>query len=281
MAAIDSAVAFSTFLVYDRAHIPRSTPNSELLRLSGTIFLILVAGGWAGIQNALAGGGSFITLPALIFAGLNPLQANITSTVALFPGQVATGLANRKLVSGTPQLSFRMLFMLSLIGGGLGGLLLLYTPENVFARLVPWLVLFATLVFAWGNFMRKPVSTGAHLSRIGTGIAQFGIAIYGGYFGGGIGFLMLAALSLAGMQARGGAATKNVLAAVMNAAAVLIFAFSGAVNWREAAVLGVGAVAGGLIGAKMLSLFPETILRIVVVLIGAALTVGLFLRPVS
>ena len=92
---------------------------------------------------------------------------------------------------------------------------------------------------------------------------------------------MLAALSLAGMQARRGAATKNVLAAVMNAAAALIFAFSGAVSWGEAAALGVGAIAGGLVGAKMLSLFPENILRIVVVLIGAALTVGLFLRPVS
>ena len=126
-----------------------------------TIFLILLAGALAGIQNALAGGGSFITLPALILAGLNPLEANITSTVALFPGQVTTGLANRQLISGTSQLSFRILFMLSVIGGGLGALLLLYTPATVFARLVPWLVLFATLVFAWGNFVRKPASSNA------------------------------------------------------------------------------------------------------------------------
>ena len=88
-------------------------------------------------------------------------------------------------------------------------------------------------------------------------------------------------LSLTGMQTRGGAATKNVLAAVMNASAVVIFAFSGAVNWGEAAVLGAGSIAGGLIGAKMLSRFPENILQIVIMLIGAALTVGLFLRPVS
>lgn len=245
------------------------------------ILLILLAGAFAGIQNALAGGGSFITLPALIIAGLSPLQANITSTVALFPGQVVTGLANRSLVSGTPQLSFPTLFTLSLIGGALGGLLLLFTPESVFARLVPWLVLFATGVFAWGSFFRKPGAAGDHLGAVSTGIAQLGIAIYGGYFGGGIGFLMLAALSLAGMQTRGGAATKNVLAAVMNASAVLIFAFSGAVNWFEAVVLGVGAIAGGLIGAKMLSVFPENVLRVIVVLIGVALTVGLFLRPVS
>ncbi|MEZ5785903.1 MAG: sulfite exporter TauE/SafE family protein [Xanthobacteraceae bacterium] len=244
------------------------------------IILVILAGALAGIQNALAGGGSFITLPALIFAGLSPLQANITSTVALFPGQVATGLANRVLVSGTPQLSFPALLVLSLIGGALGGLLLLYTPESIFARLVPWLVLFATLVFAWGSFFRKPATAGAHLNRAGTGVAQFFIAVYGGYFGGGIGFLMLAALSFAGMQTRAGAATKNVLAAVMNASAVLIFAFSGAVNWTEAAALGIGAVGGGLIGARMLSSFPENILRIIVVAVGTALTVGLFLRPV-
>ena len=139
--------------------------SSELLRSYSMILLILLAGVWAGIQNALAGGGSFITLPALIFSGLSPLQANITSTVALFPGQVATGLANRGLVSGTLQISFRMLFMLSLIGGGVGGLLLLYTPESVFARLVPWLVLFATLVFARGNFV-KPASSVAHLGGV-------------------------------------------------------------------------------------------------------------------
>ena len=116
------------------------------------------------------------------------------------------------------------------------------------------------------SFLRGAISSsrnpsGAYLGGVGTGIAQFCIAVYGGYFGGGIGFLMLAALSLTGMQTRGGAATKNVLAAVMNASAVLIFAFSGAVNWGEAAVLGVGSIAGGLIGAKMLSRFPENILR--------------------
>jgi uncharacterized membrane protein YfcA len=143
------------------------------------------------------------------------------------------------------------------------------------------LVLFATGVFAWGSFLRKPGAAGDHLGAVGTGIAQLGIATYGGYFGGGIGFLMLAALSLAGMPTRGGAATKNVLAAVMNASAVLIFAFSGAVNWYEAVVLGAGAIAGGLIGAKMLSVFPENVLPVVVVVIGVALTVGLFLRPVS
>jgi uncharacterized protein len=125
--------------------------------------LLLLAGVWAGLQNALAGGGSFITLPALILSGMSPLAANITSTVALFPGQVTSGLSGRSLVSGAARLSFRALFLISIAGGALGGLLLLNTPSSIFARLVPWLVLFATLVFAWGSFLRRPREDAAHI----------------------------------------------------------------------------------------------------------------------
>ena len=101
------------------------------------MLLLLLAGFWAGAQNALAGGGSFITLPALILAGLDARAANITSTVALFPGQVTTGLAGRTLVSGAQRLSFKALFAISLVGGAVGGLLLLATPAVAFARMVP------------------------------------------------------------------------------------------------------------------------------------------------
>src|SRR4051812_30019779 len=114
------------------------------------LLLIFVAGIWAGAQNSLAGGGSFVTLPALIVSGMSPLAANITSTVALFPGQITAGYAGRDLVSGAGSLSFRALFVLSVIGGAVGGLLLLNTSPAVFGRLVPWLVLFATAVFVWG-----------------------------------------------------------------------------------------------------------------------------------
>ncbi|RFB79652.1 sulfite exporter TauE/SafE family protein [Methylovirgula sp. 4M-Z18] len=245
------------------------------------LVLVLIAGFWAGLQNALAGGGSFITLPALILAGMTPLAANITSTVALFPGQVTTGLAGRSLVSGVGKLPFWVLFVLSIAGGALGGLLLLSTPATLFARLVPWLVLFATGTFAWGSFFRKPSADGAvHIGPVGAAIAQFCIAIYGGYFGGGIGFLMMAALTLAGVQTRTAGATKNALAGVMNAAAVAIFATSPNVHWLQAVVLGAGAMAGGLGGAWALHRVNEKILRIAIVCIGAALTVGLFLKPV-
>jgi uncharacterized membrane protein YfcA len=240
--------------------------------------ILFLAGLWAGTQNALAGGGSFVTLPTLILSGLDARAANITSTIALFPGQVTTGLAGRKLVSGAERLSFRALFVISLAGGVIGALLLLATPPSFFAKLVPWLVLFATSVFAWGSFFRKAPESGVALGPLQAGGAQLLIAIYGGYFGGGIGFLMLAALTIAGLPVRTAAATKNVLAAVMNASAVLIFVFSRDVHWLQAFVLGVGAVGGGLLGAWLLKRVNEKLLRIGVVILGVALTIGLFLR---
>lgn len=245
------------------------------------LLLIFAAGLWAGLQNALAGGGSFVTLPALIMSGMSPLAANITSTVALFPGQVTSGLAGRSLVTGAGRLSFKALFGISVVGGALGGLLLLNTPSSIFSRLVPWLVLFATAMFAWGSFRRKPANlAAAQIGPLPTGIAQFFIAIYGGYFGGGIGFLMMAALSMAGVTARHAAATKNVLASVMNAAAVALFVTSPLVHWPQAIALGAGAILGGLAGVWALRRVNERWLRIAIVCIGLALTVGLFVKPV-
>lgn len=244
------------------------------------LMLLFVAGLWAGVQNSLAGGGSFVTLPALILSGLSPLAANITSTVALFPGQVTTGLAGRKLVTGVGRLPFWALFAVSVAGGAVGGLLLLNTPPTVFARLVPWLVLFATIVFTWGNFFRKTGDAAVHLGPVGVALAQFGIAIYGGYFGGGIGILMMAALTMAGLAPRNAGATKNALAGVMNASAVALFVTSPEVHWREAAVLGTGAIAGGLMGTWALHRVNDKLLKIAVVVIGVSLSIGLFLKPI-
>jgi uncharacterized membrane protein YfcA len=245
-----------------------------------TLFLIVlfVAGIWAGVQNALAGGGSFVTLPALIVSGMDARAANITSTIALFPGQVTTGLAGRRMVSGAERLSFKALFVISLAGGVIGALLLLATPASFFAKLVPFLVLFATVLFAWGSFFRRPAAEGRPIGPLAAGLTQFLIAVYGGYFGGGIGFLMLAALTIAGLPVRSAGATKNVLAGVMNASAVAIFLFSHEIRWLQAVVLGAGAVGGGLLGAHMLKRVNERWLRIGVVILGVALTVGLFLR---
>lgn len=239
---------------------------------------IFLAGIVAGAQNALAGGGSFVTLGMLVIAGLDPRAANITSTMALFPGQAATGYAGRGMANGAEGLSFRTLFIVSLAGGVAGALLLLATPPTFFAGLVPWLVLFATAVFFWGSFIRTPVEGTSMLSPMAAAAAQFAIAIYGGYFGGGIGFLMLAVLTVAGLPVRSASATKNALAVAMNASAVLIFMFSSDVHWLHALVLGAGGIIGGLTGVWLLPRVNERLLRILVIAIGIALTIGLFYR---
>lgn len=239
------------------------------------LFLVAV---WAGIQNALAGGGTFFTFPMLLLAGLDARAANITSTIALFPGQVTTAFAGRSHVTGTANITLRALIGISLIGGIAGAALLLLTPARWFEMLVPFLVLFATGVFAWGSFIRRPSESHVHLGDRSTYAAQFAIAVYGGYFGGGIGILMLAALTAAGMEFRNAGTTKNVLAAVMNAAAVVLFAFSHDVRWLYALVLAVGSIIGGQIGAWMLLRVNVKLLRVFVVAIGLVLSVGLFVR---
>jgi uncharacterized membrane protein YfcA len=241
----------------------------------GLLFLI---GVWAGAQNALAGGGSFVTLPALMFSGLDARAANIASTLALFPGQVTTGWFGRSLVSGAEGLSFRTLCLLSLLGGVLGAAILLVTPTALFAHLVPWLVLFATGLFAWGSFGPKSKRDRPRLGPRTAAVLQVGIAVYGGYFGGGIGFLMLAALTAAGLNVRNAAGTKNVLASVMNAAAVAVFVFTPHIPWGRVGVVAAGAVLGGWLGALALRRVDERIISGFVVVLGVALTVGLFLR---
>ncbi len=241
-------------------------------------FLVLfLASLWAGMQNALAGGGAFITLPSLMLTGMDARAANMTSTIALFPAQVATGWAGSRDAAGAAGLSFRALIAISLAGGALGAWLLLVTSASFFARLVPWLVLFATVVFAWGSFAPRRQSAPG-LSRLGVAGMQLAISVYGGYFGGGIGFMMLAVLTAAKLAIRSAAATKNVLVAVINASAVAIFVFSPQVRWHAAALAAAGAMLGGLAGARMLQSINERVLKLVVVLIGTALTIGLFVR---
>ena len=241
--------------------------------------VLILASLWAGAQNALAGGGSFITLPSLMVTGMDARAANITSTVALFPAQIVMGLTGRKQAESPPGVSFKALFVISLVGGALGGLILLATPSSFFAKLVPWLVLFATAIFAWGSFFRKPLAPGtAAIPPRTEMVVQFLIAVYGGYFGGGIGFLMMAALTMAGLAVRAAGATKNVLAGVMNASAVAMFVFSHDVYWKQVVVTAIASSIGGYAGARMLSVVNEKALRVFVVVIGIALTVGLFWR---
>ncbi len=246
--------------------------------MSWHFIILAIAAFFAGAMNALAGGGSFVTFPALLLTGLDPRAANITSTIALFPGQITSALSSRSLVQGIGRMPFSGLLVISLGGGAVGALLLLATPPDFFAQLVPYLVLFATGVFTWGSFFRKPPKVARAMSPRVAGLLQLGIAIYGGYFGGGIGFLMLATLTIAGMAMRNAGATKNALAGCMNASAVLVFLLAPDIAWVQAGIVAVAAMIGGLAGAWLLRRVNEKLLRGCVVAVGAALTVGLFLR---
>jgi uncharacterized protein len=243
------------------------------------LIVLFVAAIWAGAQNALAGGGSFITLPSLMLTGMDARAANITSTVALFPAQLVTGFTGRADARSPPGLTMRSLVVISLVGGGIGAVILLATPASVFARLVPWLVLLATALFAWGSFFRQSVDeVERQLPPWGLGVIQFLIAVYGGYFGGGIGFMMMAALTMTGVAVRNAGALKNILAGMANASAVAIFVFSNDVHWLQVLVLALGASFGGWAGALMLRHVNEKLLKLAVVAIGVALTIGLFWR---
>ena len=240
--------------------------------------VLFLAGIWAGIQNAVAGGGSFITLPALIFTGLDARVANITSTVALSVGQVTTGWGGREAVRGVPGMPVWVMLAIAIVGGLAGAQLILLTPTRVFADMVPWLILAATALFAWGSFGPRPREPRAPLAPIMSGAGLFLSAIYGGYFGGGNGIILVTVLTAAGLAIRSASATKNVLAAIINVAALLLFAFSPEVVWIKAVVLGAGAMLGGAIGNLVLARLNERLLRVTIVVIGVVLSIVLFLR---
>lgn len=241
------------------------------------MLVLLFAGGmWAGAQNALAGGGSFVTLPILMLTGLDARVANLTSTVALFPGQAVAGYRGRGMIGEEGPLGRTPLLAISLGGGAIGAGLLLATPSDLFARFVPWLILFATGIFILGGRRSGQGTRAPTLGATSFGVVQFVLAVYGGYFGGGGSFLLLAALSLAGFAARSAAAFKNILLALINAAAVLVFVLSGEAALGKAAVLGAGALVGSIAGVSILRRVDETHLRIVVTAIGLTLTAWLF-----
>jgi uncharacterized membrane protein YfcA len=246
-----------------------------------TFVLIFLAGLGAGFINALAGGGSFLTFPALIAAGLSPIAANATSTIALFPAQVATTFAYRSGLRQSledPRIDGHKLAAISLVGGLLGAILLLSTSEQVFARLVPFLLLGATAVFAFGVVMPKETKKPL-LGVAGVLVAQAFVSIYGGYFGGGIGILMLAALTLYGLHdILLMNSLKMALATLMNLTATGVFLFSGKIHWFEAALMAVGSIAGGFLGAHAGSRIKPIYVKTFVIFIGLFLSLYFYLK---
>lgn len=235
----------------------------------------------AAAINSVAGGGTFLTFPVFMFGGLTALQANIMSTIALWPGTIASVIGYRSIWKGEMK-RFISFLLIGLIGGVIGAELLLSTPEITFRRLVPWLLLAATLIFTFGKhviaWLRKHSVRVQDYWLVGL-LLQLVIAVYGGYFGAGIGILTLAMLQIMGFSnIHHMNALKTVLTCAINVATVIIFACSGNVLWNVAWIMVAGAVSGGYVGARLaLRVSPEKI-RWLVSAIGVAMTAYFFLH---
>jgi len=246
--------------------------------------LLFAAALLAGAMNSVAGGGTIITFPALIAFGMPSIQANATSTVALLVGIVGSlyGYRNHLEVTKTWVAKYGAI---SVLGGLLGAWLLTRTNEAVFDRLVPFLILFATVLFLLNDAMRRLAGREAMVfggSRAGTIAAfalQFGVAVYGGYFGAGIGILMLASMGLMGLHhIHEMNAIKTVLASLINVVASLYFIYAGLVIWPEAIVMTLGATVGYFGGSHFAQKIPQKHVRSLVGVIGVSLSVIFFWR---
>jgi len=247
------------------------------------LFLLAIVG---GTLNSVAGGGSFFTFPALIFVGIPAIAANASNTVALWPGSVASMWAYRHELAQQKRSFLILMVGTSLIGGIIGAQLLLHTPASIFQGLIPYLLLLATLLFA----LSGPITTRLRMRNVGkvrlspstliaVAVAQLIIATYGGYFGGGIGILMLATLAMMGMEdihVMNG--LKTALASCINGVAVLIFIFAHAVVWPETILMIVGAIIGGYGGAYYARKVNPNLIRGFVIVVGFAMSAYFFIN---
>lgn len=248
-----------------------------------TIVFLFIAGTLGGALNSVAGGGSFIAFPALLFTGVPPIPANATNTIALWTGAAASGGAYRKRLD-IPRSVMIPLLTASVTGGIVGAFLLLKTPAHTFMRVLPWLTLGATLLFAFGRKLagERQFVMGhetATVALIGATAFQFCVAIYGGYFGGGMGIVMLAMLATLGMtDIHAMNALKSVMGFVINGVAVATFIVARAIYWKPGVVMIAGGIAGGYLGAHYAMKMPQSWIRSFVVVVGAGMTGYFFWR---
>ncbi|HEY0782994.1 MAG TPA: sulfite exporter TauE/SafE family protein [Thermoanaerobaculia bacterium] len=263
---------------------------------AATIAILLASSLAAGVINAMAGGGTILVFPTLVFLGMPTIAANATSTVALLPGAGSSMFAYRREVA-THRAWLKTLLLPSLVGGAIGSILLLRTPEKTFAYLAPLLVLFATVLFmlreALGRWSRRGAATPEAPGETSDGRPSLGrwalawllqllVAIYGGYFGAAIGILMLALLGFLGLSnihAMNG--LKNFFGMCINGVAAIYFALFGPVDWPTALVVGIGAITGGYLGARLAQSIGQKNARRAVVAIGFLVTGLLFWQRVS
>ena len=238
-----------------------------------------VAGLVGGSMNAIAGGGSFVTLPALVAAGVPSVNANATSTVGLVPSALASAYAYRHDFKGFDGVSMAAMAVVSILGGAGGALLLMNTPQRVFDMIVPWLLLFGTIVFAFGRQAGEALRKRVHITPGLVLVFQFLLGVYGGYFGGAVGIMMMATWSLlttstlAAMQP-----ARNLLNAAMNATASLLFIAGGLIYWPQMLALLTGAIVGGYFAARFARGLDPAKARIAISCLNACITGLMFWR---
>lgn len=245
------------------------------------ITLLVLAGFAGGTTNALAGGATFFTFPAMLAVGLPPVVANASNAVALWPASLVAAFAQTREIMGERRL-LPPLVLVCVLGGVVGAFLLLGTSDQAFLRLVPFLLLAATLLFGLSPRL-LPLLRARASGRVRFGPGKLALmlvcAVYGGYFGAGIGIMMMAGLSLAGIaDVRVANALKNLLSTFINGVAVVIFIISGVVAWKAALIMLGGAVLGGAVGGRLAGIIPAKVLRVTVVTIGSFLTAWYFWR---
>ena len=237
------------------------------------LILILVAGFLGGLLNAIAGGGTFITFPALVFIGIPEIAANATSTVAAMPGYLSAAIGFRKDIAELDRKLLLRLTLWSMLGGAIGSGLLMISSNEAFAILIPFLLLGATLVFLRGAQIREWAARqrGA-VTAFGAG-TMIPVAIYGGFFNGGLGIVLLALFSMWGMtnlHAMNG--LKCWLSFALSVVSFVIFAIGGKVVWIPALVMGLGTILGGLAGAPVARRIPMPVLRKLIAAVGFGMT---------
>lgn len=256
------------------------------------ILILFIAAILGGTLNSVAGGGSFIGFPALIYTNVLPIQANATNTLALWPGSLAAAWALKKELARQNKALLLVLGITSFIGGAAGALLLVYTPQTTFVHLIPILLLVATLLFSFSPLINARVKQRAaarqkegesrgfsQAALIGIAVLQLIIAVYGGYFGGGIGILMLASLGVMGMEnIHEMNAVKNVLATCINGVAIIMFILFRAIVWPYALLMIVGSIIGGFGGAHYARRLDPRLVRGFVILVGCVMTVFFFYK---
>lgn len=243
-------------------------------------FLLLVPAGLiAGIMNAVAGGGSFITFPALVYAGIPPLNANASSTVALFPGSLVASWEYRKFTQPVETVPLFTILVLTFTGGCTGALLLLYTPSAYFSAAVPWLLLTGSITFAFGKQVGILLRRKVKIGTITILVAQFLLGVYGGYFGGAVGIMMMAVWSIFGMSdVKVLNANKNLMVVTANAIAVIVFSAAGIVEWRETFIMMLATITGGYLGAHYSKSMNPVLLKRVIICLNFIITLLFFIK---